>query len=87
MTYPTQEELLAAEPTLEWLDEHFLRTDPYAFGPEFRVITKAVARGLRVEPNGIYCIGSGAIGLSLSPHKVQETAWVPSTKARTSIWL
>ncbi|MBF4162501.1 hypothetical protein [Nocardioides acrostichi] len=60
-----------------WIDRNFLRMDPYAFVstdgnnlfPEF---VHDAAQAFEVDPNGIYCIGSGAIGLSCNPKNVQE---------------
>lgn len=70
MAYPTQDDLLQAEPLDEWIDEHFLRSDPAAFGSGgFRPVVAQVARLLDVDANGIYCVGSGAIGVSINPGK------------------
>ncbi|NEA37473.1 hypothetical protein [Streptomyces sp. SID13031] len=50
--------------------------DPYAFdspaGNLFPEFVHDAAQGFGVDPNGIYCIGSGAIGLSCNPNNVQE---------------
>lgn len=71
MVYPTQAQLLDAEPLLEWIDQHVLRSDPFAFkGVGFRPVISLVSRELGVEANGVYCIGSGAVGLSMNPNKV-----------------
>lgn len=73
MPYPTQDELLAADPLDEWIDEHFLRSDPVAFeGVGFWPTVATVARLLEVDVNGIYCVGSGAVGFSLNPQKVMD---------------
>jgi hypothetical protein len=78
MLYPTQAEILANEPLDEWIDEHFLRFDPFAFQAcGFRPIITVIARELRVDPNGVFCIGSGAVGLSLNPGKIQRKALKP----------
>jgi hypothetical protein len=74
MNYPSESELLSADPLLQWIDEHFLRADPFAFKDSgFRAVISAVAAELDVEPNGIFCIGSGAIGLSLNPSKSNDS--------------
>jgi hypothetical protein len=71
VNYPTQDDLLQADPLDEWIDEHFLRPDPAAFAASgFRTTVAMVARTLEVDPNGIYCIGSGATGVSINPGKV-----------------
>lgn len=57
---------------LDWVDENFLRPDPFAFSEEFwRKFTLKCSRLLGVEANGVYCIGSGALGYSLSPGKMR----------------
>jgi hypothetical protein len=69
--YPTQQDLLGADPLLEWIDRHFLRNDPYAFQSSgFKDFALVCASALGVDPNGIYCLGSGAVGLSLNPNKM-----------------
>jgi len=56
---------------LPWIDRHFLRADPFAFaGTEFEEFRHLVASRFGVDPNGIYCVGSGAVGLSISPGKM-----------------
>ncbi|GAA3616997.1 hypothetical protein GCM10022223_36890 [Kineosporia mesophila] len=71
MDYPKQEDLLGSDPLLRWIDEHFLRSDPFAFpNSDFRKFVRLVSDQLQVDPNGIFCIGSGAIGLSSNPGKV-----------------
>lgn len=71
MGYPTQADIQRAEPLLAWIDREFLRSDPFAFvGSEFREFVNATVDEFDVDPNGIYCIGSGAIGLSLNPGKM-----------------
>jgi hypothetical protein len=71
--YPDQDEALSAEPLLEWIDERFLRSDPFALGSEsFKEIVRLLTRELDVSANGIFCIGSGAIGLSFNPKKVDK---------------
>jgi hypothetical protein len=72
-TYPTQDELRDADPLLPWIDEQFLRPDPYAFdGYNFRSFVSLISQELEVDPNGIYCIGSGAVGLSLNVKKMTD---------------
>jgi hypothetical protein len=71
MPYPSQAELLGADPLLPWIDENFLRSDPFAFRTTgFGSVLALVARELDVDANGIYLIGSGAIGLSINPGNV-----------------
>lgn len=70
MAYPTQEELVSAEPLLDWIDSHFLRHDPFAFQENFRDISTLITAEFGVDPNAIFCIGSGAIGLSINPDKI-----------------
>ena len=77
-TYPTQTDLLTANPLLDWIDENFLRSDPFAFRDVgFRPVVALIRRELNVEPNGIYCVGSGAVGYSLSPNKMRPTGLKP----------
>lgn len=69
--YPDEAELLAANPIFEWLDRNYLRCDPFAFANlDFQSFALECAREFSVDPNGVFCIGSGAIGLSLNPSKV-----------------
>jgi hypothetical protein len=78
MAYPTQSDVLAADPVLSWIDRCFLRHDPFAFqGHDFTEIVQLVTETLDVDANGIFCIGSGAVGLSLSPGKVSGTDLKP----------
>lgn len=73
LAFPTQDDIVGAESLLEWIDESFLRLDPYAFpGPSFRRITSLMVREFGIDPNGVYCIGSGAIGLSINPSKIAD---------------
>lgn len=73
MTYPDEDQVLRCDPMLDWIDEHFLRPDPFAFRQaNFPAISRLVASKLDVDPNGIFCIGSGAIGLSFSPKKIVD---------------
>lgn len=70
--YPSEQDALSAAPLIEWIDRHFLRHDPFAFPSsdaflEFRL---SATRALDVEAYGVFCIGSGAIGLSLNPRKM-----------------
>ena len=69
--YPTEEELLHAAPLLPWIDKYFLRFDPFAFQRVgFRPFLEAVVEELDVDANGVFVIGSGAVGLSLNPDKI-----------------
>lgn len=71
--YPSAEEALTAVPVLGWIDSRFLRPDPFAFhqvGVDFRSFVARVAEEFSVEPNGVFCVGSGAIGSSLNPGKM-----------------
>jgi hypothetical protein len=75
MPYPTEDELLAASDPPKWIDRHFLRQDPYAFHATrvtFHETACELADSLDVERNGIFCIGSGAVGLSLNPGKIEN---------------
>lgn len=73
ITYPSQDEIMQAGALLEWIDLNFLRADPYAFRDVgFKSIAALVTREFGVDPNGVFCIGSGAVGLSLNPGKIQE---------------
>jgi hypothetical protein len=70
-SYPEQSELLAATPVFEWIDRHFLRSDPFAFAQaDFREFALRCSTRLNVDPNGIFCGGSGAVGLSINPEKM-----------------
>lgn len=72
--YPLQEEIIKADPLLEWIDKHFLRSDPFAFqGADFWPLIALISEELEIDANGIYCIGSGAVGLSLNPSKIQDS--------------
>ncbi len=71
--YPTQQDIEDADDVLLWIDEAYLRLDPAAFNASttpFQEIAGMIARELDVDRNGIYCVGSGAMGLSLDPMKV-----------------
>ncbi|MGG5259209.1 hypothetical protein [Phycicoccus avicenniae] len=50
--------------------------DPYAFdstaGNLFSEFVHDAAQAFEVDPNGIYCIGSGAVGLSCNPRNVRD---------------
>jgi hypothetical protein len=75
MSYPIQAEVLGVDPLLPWIDEHLLRADPFAFRDVgFRPLVTSVASELDVDANGIYIIGSGAIGLSLNPKNIVNGA-------------
>ncbi len=74
MPYPTQDDVLRADPLLDWIDSEFLRPDPFAFPDNcFRSVIELVTKDLEVDPNGIFCIGSGAIGLSMNPSKIEAS--------------
>lgn len=75
MGYPSQQEIVGANPLDEWIDHHFLRPDPFAFdGADFQSIVREMTREFGVDPNGVFCIGSGAVGLSLNPGNVTNGA-------------
>ena len=72
--YPSQDDLASASDVLVWIDEEFLRPDPAAFATArepFTSIATDISRQLDVDRNGIYCIGSGAVGLSTNPSKIE----------------
>lgn len=69
--YPSQTEILGATDVFDWIDRNFLRCDPYAFrGANFQEFVLTCVSSLGVDPNGVYVIGSGAVGLSLNPSKI-----------------
>jgi hypothetical protein len=71
--YPTQSELILHGRDSRWLDVHFLRPDPFAFrSTDFRQFAALIGSELDVESNGVYCVGSGAVGLSLNPKNVKR---------------
>ena len=76
-TYPDQDEILgcADHEIPRWIDKRFLRADPFAFshssGNLFGEFVHESADAFEVDPNGIFCVGSGAVGLSLSPNKIR----------------
>jgi hypothetical protein len=71
MSYPSQSDLLSADPLQRWVDTHFLRRDPFAFRDVgFQPVLTKIAEELEVDPNGIFCVGSGAVGLSVNPNNV-----------------
>lgn len=73
--YPSQEDLVSAEDLLTWIDEVYLRSDPAAFegaSETFASIATLISRQLDVDRNGVFCIGSGAVGLSTNPKKVKS---------------
>ena len=52
--YPTESEILSAEPMLDSIDDCFLRQDPYAFrNTGFAPIVSAIRQALEVDSNGI----------------------------------
>lgn len=73
MAYPEEAELLGVSDPPRWIDQHFLRQDPFAFAGgafSFHNAACTLADTLDVERNGIFCIGSGAVGLSINPSKI-----------------
>lgn len=69
--YADQAEIVAAAPVFGWVDRSYLRCDPYAFrDADFQDFALTCSSALGVDPNGVYCIGSGAVGLSLNPEKM-----------------
>lgn len=73
--FPTSAEVLAVAPAdvPEWIDFTFLRHDPFAFGEAaFDEFRRVASKGLGIGANGIYCLGSGAIGWSLNPEKMVD---------------
>ncbi|MFZ1362390.1 MAG: hypothetical protein WAS05_05570 [Candidatus Nanopelagicales bacterium] len=73
MNYPNQLDILSTDSIFEFLDDHYLRQDPYAFkNDDFRKFVRDCVKRLGVDPNAIYCIGSGATGLSLNPKKIKH---------------
>jgi hypothetical protein len=71
VSYPQQDEIVRSQEILKWIDERFLRPDPYAFqDADFRAVIRLISDSLEVDANGIYCVGSGAVGLSLDPDKI-----------------
>jgi hypothetical protein len=76
-TYPSEEDILECRPeiVLAWIDDNFLRNDAYAFREVpggFRSTAALIAQELNIDRNGIFVIGSGAIGLSLNPDKLSD---------------
>lgn len=70
VTYPSEDDVLRCDPVLTWIDDKYLRNDPYAFkdvADGFHSTASLIAQEFDVDRNGIFCIGSGAIGLSLNP--------------------
>ena len=75
MAYPHETDLLGATDPPGWIDQHFLRQDPFAFAHgtlSFHSAACTLSESLDVERNGIFCIGSGAIGLSINPAKIVD---------------
>lgn len=75
ISYPNELELLGTVDVPYWIDKRFLRQDPYAFSEaslSFHETACDISQALDVERNGIFCIGSGAVGLSLNPTKMVE---------------
>ncbi len=75
MAYPDMTEVLSAEPLQHWIDQVFLRPDPFAFGEGsgvFREISLLASEQFGLDPNGIFCVGSGAVGYSINPNKMVE---------------
>jgi len=84
--YSDFSEVLNATSLPEWIDRNFLRHDPYAFSSAgknyFADFVAQCSKNYDVDPNGIYCIGSGATGLSFNPYKY--TAEGPKKFSRSS---
>lgn len=75
MAYPDEAELIKVADPPRWIDQHFLRQDPHVFAgktPSFHDTACELANRLDVERNGIFCIGSGAIGLSINPANIEN---------------
>lgn len=73
MTYPSETDLLGVSEPPRWIDQVFLRQDPFAFdmgAANFHDVACKLSESLDVDRNGIYCIGSGAVGLSINPAKI-----------------
>ncbi|WP_345503001.1 hypothetical protein [Pedococcus ginsenosidimutans] len=82
--YPTSAEVLAvgAKEVAEWIDFTYLRHDPLAFGAtRFDEFRRTASKGLGIGANGIYCLGSGAIGWSLNPEKMLGSDLKPFDRA------
>lgn len=74
-TYPTEADLLNAHADPSWIDDFYLRSDPFAFRQtSFRPVVSLITKEFDVDANGVFCIGSGAVGLSLNPEKVTGNA-------------
>jgi hypothetical protein len=75
MAYPDEGQLLSVGDPPSWIDQHFLRQDPYAFDGlslSFHEAACSLSASLDVERNGIFCIGSGAVGLSINPANIRD---------------
>lgn len=75
MSYPEEFELLGADDPPPWIDQRFLRQDPFAFAAlslSFHEAACMLANTRDVERNGVFCIGSGAVGLSINPQKIEN---------------
>lgn len=71
--YPSDEEILnvSVADAPEWVDFTFIRSDPFAFGAAaFDSFRRTASRGFEIDANGIFCLGSGALGWSMSPEKM-----------------
>lgn len=83
--YPDQEAVFRGHSAPTWVDRHVLRSDPAAFEvPDenlFHRFVQECSTSLDVDPNGVYCIGSGAIGLSFNPNKVVNDELKPFDKS------
>ena len=86
MTYPDQDLLLSHADVETLIDEHVLRSDPYAFSnKEFAGIQTRIARELGVDRNGVFIVGSGATGLSINPGKIENGALKPFDLSNSDI--
>lgn len=71
--FPTDVEILdvQVEDAREWVDFTYIRSDPLAFGATaFDEFRRTASRGFDIDANGIFCLGSGALGWSLNPEKM-----------------
>lgn len=72
-SYPDQTALVRAVSIPDWVDRNFLRGDPYAFRHgSYQEFVFQCGASFGVDPNAVFCLGSGAIGLSLNPSKISD---------------